>query len=138
MHRQIHAARAGGAPGGAGGPGPGAGLGESLSLLTKRTVMPYIACMKIASFRHKGLKRFYEDDDSSGLPSASIRKIRNILAVLEFADDLSEVETMPGWNLHRLKGGRRGVYSIIVTRNWRLTFRVIAGSVIDVDFEDYH
>ena len=94
--------------------------------------------MKIEGFRHKGLKRFYEDDDSSGLPAASVRKIRNILAALEFAADLSQVAAMPGWKLHPLKGARKGEYAITVTGNWRITFGIDGNSITNLNFEDYH
>ena len=94
--------------------------------------------MLIESFRHKGLRRLYEDDSSSGLPAGSVRKIKAILAALEFAADLSQVATMPGWRLHPLRGGRRGQYGITVTRNWRITFRLRGHTVTDLDFEDYH
>lgn len=67
-----------------------------------------------------------------------MRKIRNILAALEFATDLSQVAAMPGWKLHPLKGERRGEYAITVTGNWRVTFRVSEGAVTDLNFEDYH
>jgi proteic killer suppression protein len=94
--------------------------------------------MLIERFRHKGLRRLYEDDSSSGLPAASVGKIKAILAALEFAADLSQVATMPGWRLHPLRGGRRGQYGITVTRNWRITFRLRGNTVTDLDFEDYH
>lgn len=94
--------------------------------------------MNFGKFRHKGLKRLYEDSDPRGLPPATVKRIRNILAALEFASDLSQIETMPGWNLHPLKGERRGDYAISVTGNWRLTFRLDEGTVVDLDSEDYH
>ena len=80
--------------------------------------------MLIERFRHKGLRRLYEDDDPSGLPSESVAKIKAILAALEFAADLSQVATLPGWKLHPLKGDRRGQYAVTVTRNRRITFRL--------------
>jgi len=92
----------------------------------------------IGKFRHKGLRRLYEDDDVSGVPSHFVRKIKAVLAGLEFADDLSQVATMPGWKLHPLRGDRKGKYSITITGNWRITFRVRANVVTDVNFEDYH
>lgn len=92
--------------------------------------------MLIESFRHKGLRRLYEDDDASGLPGDAMGKIR--LAALEFGADLSQVATMPGWRPHPLKGGRRGRYAITVTRNWQITFRLRGNTVTEVDFEDYH
>jgi toxin HigB-1 len=94
--------------------------------------------MLIERFRHKGLRRLYEDDDPSGLPAELVGKIKAILAALEFAADLPQVATMPGWRLHPLKGNRRGQYGITVTRNWRITFRLRGTAITDVDFEDYH
>jgi proteic killer suppression protein len=94
--------------------------------------------MIIGKFRHKGLRRLYEDDDPRGVPPQSIGKIKAILAALEFADSLSQVATMPGWKLHSLKGQRKGEYSIAVTGNWRITFRLQGNTVIDLNFEDYH
>ncbi len=94
--------------------------------------------MKIGGFKHKGLRRLYEDDDPSRLPATAARKIKRILAALAFADDLSQVQTIPGWRFHALKGRRKGVYSITVTGNWRLTFRVRGRVVSELDFEDYH
>jgi proteic killer suppression protein len=94
--------------------------------------------MLIGGFRHKGLRRLYEDDDRSGLPAAAVGKIKAILAALEFGADLSQVATLPGWRLHSLKGDRRGRHAITVTRNWRITFRMRGNVVTEVDFEDYH
>ena len=89
-------------------------------------------------FSAQGIATPVQDDSSSGLPAASVGKIKAILAALEFAADLSQVATMPGWRLHPLRGGRRGQYGITVTRNWRITFRLRGDTVTDVDFEDYH
>jgi toxin HigB-1 len=94
--------------------------------------------MVITKFRHRGLRRLYENDDLSGVPSQFVGKIKAILAALEFADDLSQVATMPGWRLHPLRGERKGEYGVTVTGNWRITFRLRGNVVTDVNFEDYH
>ena len=94
--------------------------------------------MIIGKFRHKGLRRLYEDDDPSGVPAHAVRKIKTILAALDFADNLSQVTTMPGWKLHPLRGDRKGEYGITVTGNWRITFRLQDNTITDVNFEDYH
>jgi proteic killer suppression protein len=94
--------------------------------------------MKIARIRHKGLRRLYEDDDPAGLPAAWTEKIRDILTAIEFASRLDQVQTVPGWRLHPLKDRRSGSYAIVVSRNWRITFRVDGAAVIDLNFEDYH
>jgi toxin HigB-1 len=94
--------------------------------------------MVLRKFLHKGLKRLYESDDGSGLPQQSVRKIKHILAALEFADDLSQIATLPGWKLHSLKGARKGEFRITVTANWRVTFTVEHNAITDINFEDYH
>jgi proteic killer suppression protein len=80
--------------------------------------------MRIRSIRHRRLKRLFERDDASRLTPATVPKIRNILAALVFADDLSQLQAMPGWRLHPLTGNRQGQWSITVTGNWRLVFEV--------------
>lgn len=94
--------------------------------------------MIIGKFLHKGLRALYEDDKPGRLPAASAGKIKRILAALEFADNLAQVATMPGWKLHPLKGQRKGMYSISVTGNWRLTFILEGNTVTNINFEDYH
>ena len=51
-----------------------------------------------------------------------------------------ELHTVPGWKAHLLTGDRKGTWSLFVTRNWRMTFRIDAEEIeiIDLDYEDYH
>jgi proteic killer suppression protein len=78
------------------------------------------------------------DENRAACLPTPVKKIKAILAALEFADDLAQVATMPGWKLHPLRGDRKGEYSISVTGNWRITFRLQGAAVTDVNFEDYH
>jgi proteic killer suppression protein len=96
--------------------------------------------VNIRNILHKGLRRFIVKDDPSGLPQAAIEKIRNIVSFLQSMAGPDELRTIPGWKAHRLTGNRRGTWSLSVTRNWRLTFRIDETEVeiIDLDFEDYH
>jgi toxin HigB-1 len=43
-----------------------------------------------------------------------------------------------GFGLHAMTGDRKGTWSVVVSRNWQVTFRFEEGHVCDVDFEDYH
>ena len=45
---------------------------------------------------------------------------------------------LPGLNLHELKGKRKGTYAVKVSGNWRVTFKVGDGDMLNVDYEDYH
>jgi proteic killer suppression protein len=91
----------------------------------------------IRSFRHKGLKRLYEDDDSSGVLAEHLTKLRNILVRLDAAGS-SEDMSLPAFNLHLLKGELRGFLAVTVRANWRVLFRFEEGNAYDVDYLDYH
>lgn len=96
--------------------------------------------MQIISVRHKGLKQFIENDDSSGISAFNVQKIRNIITALHVATDIEELkqQSLPGWKLHQLKGGKRNMWSISLTGNWRIVFEVINIEVYKLDLVDYH
>ena len=94
--------------------------------------------MKVRGFSHKPLKRFYEDGATNGLPSGTVKKLRTIFAVLDRMKNVEELKVWPLWKVHMLTGGRKGTWSLHVTRNWRLTLRIEANEIFDIDLEDYH
>jgi proteic killer suppression protein len=79
----------------------------------------------------------YEEDDSRGVLSDHALKLRDLLARLDAASSIEDVD-LPGFRLHALKGELRGFWAITVRANWRLTFRFVDGDVLDVDYLDYH
>ena len=90
----------------------------------------------IRSFRHRGLKRLWEGDPSR--VDASMRaRLENVLAVLDAAGSASDLD-LPGYRLHGLKGKLKGIWSVTINANWRITFRIEDGNVFDVDLTDYH
>ena len=96
--------------------------------------------MRICNVVHRGLRRFAERNDPSGLPAAMVEKIRNMLSFLQEMGVPEELWGIPGWKAHRLTGDRKGTWSLSVTRNWRITFRIdpAEGEIVDLDYEDYH
>jgi proteic killer suppression protein len=96
--------------------------------------------VKIRNFAHKGLKRLYEHDDPRSLPAETVDKLRKMLAFLENMENVDELRRLAAWRAHVLSGVRKGTWSLFVTRNWRLTFRVdsVEDEVFDINFEDYH
>jgi proteic killer suppression protein len=91
----------------------------------------------IESFKHKGLKRLYEDNNPSGIHTDLLKRVRAILAALNNAEDLREL-SLPGLKLHPLKGNMKGFYAVSVSGNWRIVFRFADGRVFDVELIDYH
>ena len=91
----------------------------------------------IKSFRHKGLRRFFETGSTAGIQAAHARKIRLELTALETAATIEDM-AVPGFHLHPLKGNRKGQWSITVSGNWRITFEFRDGNAYLLDYEDYH
>ena len=91
----------------------------------------------IRTIRHKGLRRLYEDDDSRGVPSEHVEKLRDIPARLDVANVIADMD-LPGFRLHPLRGELKGFWAIAVRANWRVIFRFVEGEALDVDYIDYH
>ena len=91
----------------------------------------------IRSFRHKGLRRLYEDDDPRGVLGEHVGKLRDILDALDTALVVGDMD-LPGLRLHALKGELRGLWAVTVRANWRVTFRFSDPDAFDVNYMDYH
>jgi len=94
--------------------------------------------VRIRTFAHAGLRRLYHGDRTKGLPPDAVDKLRKMLAFLQDMETVDELRTLQAWKAHRLKGRRAGTWALHVTRNWRMTFRIEDGELIEVDYEDYH
>jgi proteic killer suppression protein len=96
--------------------------------------------VKIRSFIHKGLRKLYTEDNAKGVPPDSVDKVRKMLAFLDEMENVEELRALPSWRVHTLTGDRKGIWSLSVTRNRRLTFRVDSAQreIVDVNLEDYH
>ena len=94
--------------------------------------------MPIRSFRHKGLKRLFEENSTSGVPAQHAEKLRDLLAAVDTAVIAEDIALFPGWRLHALKGDLAGHWSLTVTGNRRLIFRFESGDAFDLDLVDYH
>ncbi len=96
--------------------------------------------MRIRNFTHKGVRKLYAEDSLRGVPADAADKVRKMLAFLEDMQDAEELRSLPAWKAHTLAGDRKGTWSLSVTRNRRLTFRVdaVEREICDVDLEDYH
>lgn len=91
----------------------------------------------IKSFKHKGLKNYFESGNTRGIQAAHAKKLRLQLAALDTAISIDDMD-IPGYQLHPLKGNRKGLWSISVSGNWRVTFEFSDGNAFILDYEDYH
>ena len=91
----------------------------------------------IKSFRHKGLKLFFEKGKLSGIQAKHAQKLRIRLAAIDTAQCVDDID-LPGFRLHPLKGDRDGIWSVTVSGNWRVTFSFEDGDAYILNYEDYH
>ena len=91
----------------------------------------------IKSFRHRGLKALYDTGRSAKVAPAHVAKLLRILTALDRSAGPEGVD-LPGFRLHPLKGDLKGHFAVMLSGNWRVTFRFEDGHAVDVDYLDYH
>jgi proteic killer suppression protein len=89
----------------------------------------------IKTFRHKGLREFFEAGSTRGIQHAHAGKLGRQLLRLNAATAPQDMN-IAGWRLHALSGQMAGHWSIWVNGNWRLTFMFEGEDAVLV--EDYH
>ncbi|MFI5193392.1 MAG: type II toxin-antitoxin system RelE/ParE family toxin [Chitinophagales bacterium] len=93
----------------------------------------------IKSFRHKGLRLFWEYDDKRKLPAGQLNKIMQMLELIDNAQRVpQDFEFFKSWRVHLLKGESTDFWSLTVKENWRIVFRFDEGNAFDIDYLDYH
>lgn len=91
----------------------------------------------IKSFRHKGLRRFFDSGSMAGIQASHTKRLRMQLIALNTALIIDDMD-LPGFRLHPLKGNQQGRWSVTVNGNWRVTFEFVDGNVYVINYEDYH
>lgn len=91
----------------------------------------------IRSFRHKGLRQFFETGSGRGIRPEHSQRLGDILDLLNAAAKPSDMD-FPGSYLHPLKGKLKGFWAVRVSGNWRVIFQFAGEDAIDVDYLDYH
>lgn len=97
----------------------------------------YTVITLIRTFKHKGLKRLFTAGDSSKVLPDQVSRISSILFNLDVAVNV-QVLDLPGYNLHRLRGDMSEYWSVKVSGNWRIIFKMKDAEIYDVDLVDYH
>lgn len=88
----------------------------------------------IKSWRHRGLRRFFETGSKAGIQPHHATRLARQLAALDSARTPGNMD-IPGWRLHQLSTGG---WSIWVNGNWRVVFAFEGDDAVLVDYLDYH
>lgn len=91
----------------------------------------------IKSFRHKGLRDFFEAGSLAEIQPKHATRLNLQLTTLQLARS-PEKMNVAGWNWHPLKGELAGLWAVKVNENWRLTFGFEGEDAVLVDYQDYH
>jgi len=91
----------------------------------------------IKNFKHKGLENFFLNGTKRGIQPDHSDKLSRILDRLSASNEPNDMN-LPAYKLHELKGKKKGVWSVWVNGNWRVTFEFSGENAINVDYEDYH
>ncbi len=90
----------------------------------------------IKSFKHKGLELFFKKGSLKGIQPGHKQKLRIRLTALDTAAIIEDMD-LPDFRLHQLKGGKKGLWAIDVSKNWRIVFKFQDGNAYVVNYEDY-
>lgn len=91
----------------------------------------------IKSWKHKGLQRFVETGSAADINPLHVKRLRGRLRFIDLAETIEDVN-VAGCKLHSLQGDREGIWSVTVSRNWRITFEFKDGDAFILNYEDYH
>ena len=91
----------------------------------------------IKSWKHKGLQEFFETGSLAGIQQSYEVKLRRRLEMINRVRDVRELN-LQSFRLHQLKVDRAGIWSVVVTGNWRITFKFENGDAYILNYEDYH
>jgi proteic killer suppression protein len=89
----------------------------------------------IKSFKHKGLKKFFEEGSVKGINPNHATKLSWILSVLDNAENIDDVN-FPGSRLHPYTNS--DLWSVDISGNWRILFEFRGKDVYVVDYLDPH
>lgn len=97
----------------------------------------------IKNFGNKCAADIFHKGQSKGLPPKHWQRATDLLDIMEAVDSLDDLSSKgfpPSLRLHKLKGNRKGEYSVDIhkTDGWRITFTFEANEFTDVKIEDYH
>ena len=91
----------------------------------------------IKSWKHKGLRIFFQSGITSGIQAKHQTKLKIILQLLDASTQPEDMD-LPGMRFHPLKGDLKYFYSVTVNANWRVIFPFDGKDAILVDYLDYH
>jgi toxin HigB-1 len=94
--------------------------------------------MAIRSFKDRRGPVLALGDRPKDFPPDLVAAAKRKLRAIEAAETLADLAKLPGNRLEKLKGDRKGQWSIRINDQWRICFLWQADGAHDVEVVDYH
>ncbi len=92
----------------------------------------------IGSFADEEIRKIHDGIPSRKWPRDIQRVARRKLIYIDDAENLQDLLAPPGNRLEKLKGDRKGQYSIRINDQWRVCFDWTNNRAENVEIADYH
>ena len=92
----------------------------------------------IRGFKNRVTEAIFDGQCPKEFPVQIFPVARRKLEALDAAERLSDLRVPPANRLERLKGNRKGKYSIRINDQWRICFRWTTDGPTAVEIVDYH
>ncbi len=96
-------------------------------------------------FSHPDLKRLaFEADFLAGHEPGIVRKYRKIMVYMQAMENRTSLYDWKGLHCKKLKGDRKGQYSVMINDQWRVIFTIRKDGnnkkevIVILGIEDYH
>jgi proteic killer suppression protein len=94
--------------------------------------------LAIKSFSHKHLENYYYTGSTKGLNANHAVKLGLVLDAIDASHHPIDLKAIFCDKFAEKKGSGKGVYSIVINGNWRVTFQIVDDGAILLDYLDYH
>lgn len=93
----------------------------------------------IKTFKSKALKQLWNDGNSSKINNAHLVRVQQVLTIIEALEEVpGDLSFYTFLRPHELKGKLKGVWSLDISGNYRITFRFENKNAYDLDYLDTH
>jgi len=92
----------------------------------------------IKSFKCKKTEKLFHRNTLQNLPQ-DLQKIgHRKLLIIDAATNINDLKIPPGNELEKLKGNKKGLYSIRINKQWRICFEWKNNDAYNIEIIDYH
>ena len=92
----------------------------------------------IKDFADSDTEKLFYRQKTKKLPDQLLRHALRKLLILDAAEMIEDLRIPPGNRLEKLKGTRKGQYSIRINNQWRICFKWQVSNAYFVEITDYH